>query len=132
MRHSPFRAASVAEHRLAANNKVRSALSTHGDDGAAVRHVLHFLFKTENATCSEQDMAERLSSLGFEVDLSKCTDGVIAEEHREVASSDFDASTLSFSELAEQAGWTYDGFECAVELARPTGLARLFKALGMK
>lgn len=114
MRRSPFSNQSASEGTIARNDKVRQALASHGDNGAAARHVMHFLFERDGRH-SRTEAADELRALGFEVDLSKTESGLIAEEHREVASTDFDSLTQALSDLAEGWGWTYDGFECAVE-----------------
>ncbi|MBI1383477.1 MAG: hypothetical protein GC150_01000 [Rhizobiales bacterium] len=116
-RQSPFPRVRASEHTVTKNDKVRKALAGHGDNGRAVRHVLHFLFHDDDATFTEAAMAEELRGLGFEVDLAKCRNGVIAEEYREVASTDFDETTEALSQFARARGWQYDGFECAVEIA---------------
>jgi len=117
LRQSPFPYAKASDHVCMKNGKVRKALTAHGDDGSAVRHVLHFLVRHDGATCSESEMAELLRPHGFTVDLSKYEGGVIAEEYREVASDDFDSLTQTLADMATARGWEYDGFECAVEVA---------------
>lgn len=125
MRRSPFANSPASDQTCMKNSMVRKALIEHGDDGSQVRHVLHFLYVCDSATWSETEMAEELRSHGFEVDLAKCDNGVIAEEYREVASEDFDSLTQSLTDLAESKGWTYDGFECAVAVAaQPQQAAR--------
>jgi hypothetical protein len=134
LRNSPFPEVTASEYVRLKNGKVRAALAQHGDDGSVPRHLMHFLFRCDDATKTEAEMASMLIPLGFEVDLSKCEGGIIAEEHREVASEDFDCLTQSLSNLAEAHGWTYDGFECAVEALQPPpvpagawgGLIKLF------
>jgi hypothetical protein len=115
MRRSPFPNRQPSAARDEANQKVRKALAEYGDNGEASRHVIHFFFETDGARIQRSDAAVELRSLGFEVDLEKSVSGLLAEEWREVASEDFDSLTQALSDLAEGWGWTYDGFECAVE-----------------
>ncbi len=77
--------------------------------------MLHFLFSGSETGRSLNELAETLRSNRFTVDLEKCREGVIAEERREVASENFDSLTVSLTDLARDAGWTYDGWECSVE-----------------
>lgn len=115
MRQSPFPATTPSQKTLISNSKIRKALADHSDDGTQVRHIVHYLFKEDAATRSEAEMAAVLRPMGFEIDLSNCKDGIIAEEYREVASRDFDSLTQSLSDFANEQGWKYDGFECAVQ-----------------
>lgn len=120
MRQSPFPPVKASAATRMKNGKVRNALADHADNGTAARHVLHFLVKGDAATCSKARMAHDLRPFGFEIDLSKFDNGVIAEENREVASADFDSLTQALSDMAQERGWHYDGFECAVEaVAKP-------------
>lgn len=117
MRQSPFPPVKASAATCMKNGKIRKALADHGDDGTAARHVLHFLVIGDAATCSKVEMAHDLRPFGFEIDLAKYDNGVIAEEVREVASADFNSLTQSLSDIADARGWHYDGFECAVEVA---------------
>ena len=124
MRRSPFPPVRASAHTRMKNGKVRKALADHGDNGATVRHVLHFLVKGDAATCSRAEMAHELRPHGFDIDLTKYGDGLVVEEYREVASADFDSLTQHLSNLAQDHGWHYDGFECAVETAEPAAPTR--------
>lgn len=116
MRRSPFPSTQATAATISANDRVRKALAEHGDRGTAVRHVLHFFFPELDTLVTAERMIEELRTLGFEIDPDKSDGGVIAEEHREVASADFDSLTQGLTELASERGWKYDGFECAVEV----------------
>ena len=41
--------------------------------------------------------------------------GIRFEQNREVASAEFDDLTERLEEKLKEVGWTYDGWECAVE-----------------
>ena len=124
MRRSPFPPVKASAHTRMKNGKVRKALADHGDDGTAVRHVLHFLVMGDSANRSRAEMAHALRPHGFDIDLTKYDDGLVLEEYREVASADFDSLTQHLRNLAQDHGWHYDGFECAVEAAEQPAQAR--------
>ncbi|NWG92822.1 MAG: ribonuclease E inhibitor RraB [Parvularculaceae bacterium] len=98
-----------------ANNAVRAQLAAMGDDGAAVRHVVHDAYPTKGADMSTgRDLVETLETRGFEVSDAANENGVVFEHHRTVAPDDFDAATTGLEASFATRGWDHDGWECAV------------------
>lgn len=97
-----------------ANDKVRAALSQHGDSGRAPRHVLHFVWPASDEAAPEGEVLDWLRENGLRVDPAKASKGFIGEETREVASAEFDRRTQEIETAMRARGWTYDGWECAV------------------
>lgn len=98
-----------------ANNAVRAQLAAMGDDGAAVRHVVHYAYPMKGADMSKRDdLVAALKTRGFEVSDAVNENGVVLEHHRTVAPSDFDAVTTELKDWFATRGWDYDGWECAV------------------
>jgi hypothetical protein len=113
--------------RLGRNAAVRRALAGHGDDGTRVRHVIHFAYPAVTPTGvaavsrpqAEQIAQQIVPDLGF-THLPDAT-GIVFEQHREVASPAFDALTDRLEDAMAAVGWTYDGWECAVETGDDAG-----------
>lgn len=102
--------------RLAANDKVRAALMEHGDNGARVRHVIHFAYPVDGGSpATKSAVKAALSDGAFEFTETADSVGVVFEHYREVASREFDDLTLDLEQIMAGRGWTYDGWECAVE-----------------
>lgn len=99
----------------ASNDAVRAQLASFGDDGGAVRHVLHYAYPGPEAdTQRRRQIVERLRADGFEVKDAAAKDGVVFEHYRAVAADDFDKVTADLSAWFAERGWDYDGWECAV------------------
>ena len=99
-----------------ANEKVRNELFRLGDDGKVSRHVRHFVYEGslgKKYTDDAEDIAQRLRDLGYSTHPSD-NGGIRFENYTEVASKAFDAGTEMLYKLAEESGWHYDGWECAV------------------
>ena len=95
------------------NDAVRANLATYGDDGTAVRHVIHYAYPLENARPSEE-VARYLEQLEFSVRSAETNDGLIFESSSEVASAAFDELTETMNRDLHSMNWDYDGWECAV------------------
>jgi hypothetical protein len=114
------------------NDAVRRALAQHGDDGTRVRHVIHFAYPAVTPTgvaAVSRAQAERVAQdivpdLGF-THRPDATGpnaaGIVFEQYREVASAAFDALTDRREDAMAAVGWTYDGWECAVETGDDAG-----------
>lgn len=97
------------------NDAVRQALANHGDNGSAVRHVVHYAYPTEDADLSTRlQMIADLKAQGFKVRDAVAKNGLVFEHHHRVAPGDFDDLTDGLTVWFEKAGWDYDGWECAV------------------
>ena len=114
MRQSPFGRIVPTQKRIDQNDETRHLLAKEGDTGQDARHVRHFLYPLANSIKTRTQFASQLENFGFEIDFKALAGGIIAEEYREVASSDFDSLTASLAVIATIAGWEYDGWECAV------------------
>ncbi|NND17944.1 MAG: hypothetical protein HKN98_05130 [Silicimonas sp.] len=105
------------KNRSQKNDGVRAALAGYGDDGTAVRHVIHFAYPMKKSTGSADDAVGVISE-HFTPKTAEPTgvDGGLRFEHyREVASGDFDQLTDQLEADLAEIGWDYDGWECAVE-----------------
>ena len=99
----------------ASNDAVRVQLTKLGDDGTAVRHVLHYAYPEDAADLETRpSLIEDLRARGFDVRDAVANDGLVLEHHREVASEEFDALTADLSAWFAARDWDYDGWECAV------------------
>ncbi len=99
----------------AANDAVRARLLEFGDDGAGVRHVLHYAYAPGGLDHSDRPaMIAHLQGRGFVVSDAAADDGVVLEHYRPVAADDFDRLTAELSAWFAERGWEYDGWECAV------------------
>lgn len=97
------------------NDPVRQVLASRGDDGTAVRHVVHYAYPQAGADLSDRPrLIEELRTRGFTVSDSVADNGLVFEHHRPVAADDFDAFTDELEEWFGAAGWNYDGWECAM------------------
>jgi hypothetical protein len=97
------------------NDQVRTALSDHRDDGSSERHITHYICPKKTSAVSARELGNQLVATGLKLKAASNGVGLIAEEIREVASHDFDNLTQHFSQLAEQSGFEYDGWECEVK-----------------
>ena len=99
------------------NDPVRQVLASRGDDGTAVRHVVHYAYPNPGADMSIRPrLVEELKTRGFTVSDAAHENGLIFEHHRSVAPDDFDAFTDELETWFKTAGWDYDGWECAMVL----------------
>lgn len=98
-----------------ANNAVRAQLARMGDDGVAVRHVVHYAYPEPDADMAERaGLVEALKARGYEVSDAVNPNGLVFEHHRSVAAADFEAATTELKEWFAARDWDYDGWECAV------------------
>jgi len=109
------RAAGGDPPAMSANDKVRAALREHGDDGTRVRHVIHFAYPVSEDAAGQQDARDAVDWIGPRFTQTDEATGIVFEHEREVASAAFDAMTDRFGADLSAIGWTYDGWECAVE-----------------
>lgn len=94
---------------------MRESLAAYGDDGSAVRHVIHFAYPREGADLSlRPQIIAALQDRGFGVSDAKMQNGLVFEHHRSVAPNGFDAFTAELEAWFSAGGWEYDGWECAV------------------
>jgi hypothetical protein len=101
--------------RAAANDAVRDRLAEEGDDGRAVRHVLHYAYPTEKADMAARSgMIAELAGQGFDVRDAAVDNGVVLEHYRSVAGSDFDRISSDLETWFANRNWDYDGWECAI------------------
>lgn len=101
--------------RTIANNAIRQQLASYGDDGRAVRHVIHFAYPTDKGdSASRSGMVADLAARGFDVRDAAADGGLVLEHHRPVAANDFDDFSADLEAWFSEHGWDYDGWECAV------------------
>ncbi len=99
----------------AANDAVRAMLASHGDDGSAPRHVLHYAYpKGSTGLESRPEMISELRGRGLEVKDAAEDDGLVMEHERSVSADDFDTVTQELQDYFDAHDWDYDGWECAV------------------
>ena len=97
------------------NDQIRAQLKKMGDDGCAIRHVVHYAYPEKGADLSAREsMFKELRAQGFEVSDAVNDNGVVLEQHRSVHGADFDALTVELENWFRERGWDYDGWECAV------------------
>lgn len=102
------------------NDEVRMVLTSMGDDGSSVRHVVHYAYPGKGADMSQRDtLKAELKAKGFDVEDAANGNGFVMEHHRSVAGEDFDDFTGNLSTWFSERGWDYDGWECAVTAAEP-------------
>lgn len=98
-----------------ANDAVRAQLASFGDNGGAIRHVLHYAYPAEGSNPELRgQIVDELLADGFEVKDAATGDGLVLEQYRAVVPDDFDAVTAELSAWFAERGWDYDGWECAV------------------
>jgi len=100
------------------NDEVRAVLSSMGDNGASVRHVIHYAYPGDEVKAEDRPgVIDDLKARGFEVSDAAAAGGLVMEHHRSVAPDDFDALTGDLSNWFAARGWGYDGWECALQNA---------------
>lgn len=105
-----------------ANDAVRARLADYGDDGARVRHILHYAYPEGERDLSVRPaLVETLCARGFSVSDAAVGGGVVIEHHHSVAPDCFDIVTAELSAWFAERGWDYDGWEC--EVLEPEGEA---------
>ncbi len=99
-----------------ANDAVRKQLASMGDDGRAIRHVLHYAYPTRSADrARRREMIAELTARDLMVSNAATRKGLVMEQFRSVAAAtDFDAYTTALADWFAERGWEYDGWECAV------------------
>ena len=100
------------------NEQVRESMAQAGDDGSAVREVVHFTYPLDRSGGETRDvvMAE-LMAAGFAV--ARIGDGGIAFRHQtELASARFDRLTETLLVDLGALGWGYDGWEALTVSSR--------------
>jgi hypothetical protein len=103
------------------NDPVRQVLASNGDDGTAVRHVVHYAYPNPGADMSDRPrLVGDLKARGFEVTDAVHENGLVFEHHRSVAGADFDAFTDELEAWFAAARWGYDGWECAMVIPEAT------------
>lgn len=99
----------------AANDAVRAQLRKMGDDGAQIRHVLHYAYPARGTDLAARPaMIAELTARGFEVSDAAAEGGLVMEHYRSVVADDFDALTQDLHDWFAARGWGYDGWECAL------------------
>jgi hypothetical protein len=102
------------------NDAVRESLAMHGDDGVAVRHVVHYAYPAKGADLSTRpQIVADLKSQRFEVRDAAAENGLVFEHHCSVAPGQFDALTDALEGWFARHNWGYDGWECAVVAGKP-------------
>ncbi len=113
MSAKPFSSVICGADVRARNDAVRKALDGYGDDGSEVRHVVHYFYPAQSKAPDPSAILSNLEAYGYLAKLG-ANGGLKAEEHREVASADFDQTTQGLNDVAHKLGWRYDGWECEV------------------
>ncbi|WP_208347657.1 ribonuclease E inhibitor RraB [Pseudaestuariivita rosea] len=104
---------------VAANDAVRQVLRTHGDDGEAPRHTIHYAYAMGRlGTEKKAEVRAYLENLGFSVADATTEEGFVLDTTGTVAGDDFDRLTTKLQKELEAMHWDYDGWECAVESAK--------------
>lgn len=100
---------------LQSNNIVRQQLAEMGDDGATVRHVIHYAFPLGAGGPDDRMKVESyLAGLGFKVKDAGSDRGIVMEIDQAVAGTRFDELTDQLVSFLDRQDWSYDGWECAV------------------
>ncbi len=104
-----------------ANDEVRRQLCAIGDDGKAVRHVVHYAHPLGAGGSADRKVIDKyLRESGFRV---KDSDGgIIFENHQSVDGGDFDQLTDMLRSFLDKLDWEYGGWECAI--ASPESIAK--------
>lgn len=98
-----------------ANDSVRARLAEYGDDGSAVRHVLHYAYPDrETDLAARPSIVEALTARGFTVSEAAVGHGVVLSHFHSVSIEFFDLLTADLSAWFAERGWDYDGWECEV------------------
>ena len=126
MAESPFPSILASTSTVKKNGEVREALASNGDDGTIPRNVRHFLYPAFFPDRKRDQIASRLSELGFSTRYAECDHGLIVEEDREVASGDFDNLTEALAKMMREQGWEYDGWESYPQILVMRDLRRRF------
>lgn len=99
-----------------ANDAVRARLSDYGDDGARVRHVLHYAYPGggDRDPTTRQGLIDALKERGYAVSDAAVGGGLVLQQYQSVAPEIFDQVTAELSAWFAARGWEYDGWECEV------------------
>ncbi len=100
--------------QMSDNDRIRAVLKASGDDGTAIRQVVHYAYPEAEDAVSTQDVRDTLSWIAPNVVQTADGAGLRLEQEREVASEAFDAMTEQFKRDLAAIGWSYDGWDCAV------------------
>ena len=100
--------------QLSDNDRIRAALRASGDDGTAIRQVVHYAYPEAEDAVAVDDVRDTLAWIAPRVVRMADGAGLRLEQEREVASEAFDAMTEQFKRDLAAIGWSYDGWECAV------------------
>lgn len=99
----------------ARSDMVRAALLRAGDDGTAIRHVAHYAFPDiTGRPVGDDAFRAALADRQFTIGYNATGEGMVLQQHREVASAGFDALIAELQVTMAGIGWEYDGWECAV------------------
>lgn len=97
------------------NLSIKYQLNSMGDDGTAVRHVVHYAYpEADKGPVRPEDISSIAQKHGLTYQPAVADGGYVFEQEREVASSTFDQFTLDLAAELRESGYDYDGWECAV------------------
>ena len=99
--------------QTAENDRVRARLATFGDSGVKPRHTIHYAYPKRGAQGAEA--ASFLVGRGFTARATEDGKGMAMEHHVAVVGDAFDRLTEELAVGFSKMGWTYDGWECAME-----------------
>lgn len=97
------------------NLSIKYQLNSMGDDGTAVRNVVHYAYPEADIGPAKPDEISTIAKKhGLRFHAAAGEGGYVFEQEREVASSTFDQFTLDLAAELRESGYDYDGWECAV------------------
>ena len=96
------------------NADIRRDLERAGDDGRAVRRVVHTARPAEKGLNAAKHEVRRIVTGIADVRFTETPEmpGVVFEQRREVASAEFDQLCERLDRTLAQRGWVYEGWTC--------------------
>lgn len=101
-----------------ADRKVLEILAEYGDDLSRRRHTILFFYRHKDDAGTDPAVFQTIindgATLGFRI-ASHRADALIIEGHKLVDPDNLEALSTWAEEIADAAGVTFDGWECAVD-----------------
>ena len=96
------------------NPEMRAALAKAGDDGRSPRRVVHSARPADKGLNAAKHEVRRIVTGIADVRFTETPEmpGVVFEQRREVASSEFDRICDRIDSTLAQRGWIYEGWTC--------------------
>ena len=96
------------------NADLRREMAKGGDDGRAIRRVVHTARPAEKGMNAAKHEVRRIVTGIADVRFTETPEmpGVVFEQRREVASAEFDQICERIERTLDQRGWIYEGWTC--------------------